>query len=163
MNNETLTGTLYAHSETGFEATPWALQRNMPGEWLHFLRPGDTLKVFDDAERVLYDGTILIGEGRGGFGDSYWYPKGIRKNRWLSFFMGEKHATLTRAIPDEVAEMVSRVMTTFSYLTHIESYSTPVQNCVEVLVAGYFPDEKRKPTHIKLWFEGGVLKDVRPV
>lgn len=163
MNQDTLTGTLYAHSETGFEATPWALQRNVPGEWFHFIRPGDTLKVFADDERVLYDGTILIGEGRGGFGDTYWYPKGIRKNRWHSFFMGERRATLTRAVPDMVSEMVSRVMTTYNYLTHIESYRTPLPNCTEVVVASYFPDERRKPVRMKLWFDGGVLKDVRPV
>lgn len=163
MDKQTFSGTLYAHSETGFEATPWALNRNVPGEWFHLIRPGDTLKVFDDDERVLFDATILIGEGRGGFGDTYWYPKGIRKNRWLSFFMGEKRATLTRAVPDAVADMVSRVMTTFNYLTHIESHSSPLKDCVEVVVACYFPDERRKPTRIKLWFGGGILKDVRPI
>ncbi len=163
MTSEVLVGKLCAHSETGFEACPWALYREISGEWLHFLRPGDTLKVYDADERVLFDGKILIGTGRGGFGDTYWYPKGIRKNVWLSFFAGEKKATLERGVPDAVSDLVSKVMTWHNYLTHIESHSSPLPDAVQVEVACYFPDVKRKPTRITLWFTSGVLQDVRPV
>jgi hypothetical protein len=166
---EEFRGTLFDFSETGYEASPWAIQVEKKDSGndlgLVFLRPGDTLTVTSNGKKV-FDAKLHIGKDRGGYGGVYWYPWGIDSVNWESLFTNGFPAHVVRGVPDEIAEKVSRIMTWYNYLLEIEGFrrhdpSRP--STLEVSVACYFPDPKREPTRLQLSFEDDRLRDIRPL
>lgn len=165
--DEILDGALCILSETGYEKCPWAIRLDgtKGPDGVRILRPGDKLTIYNQDNTVIFEDVLLIGKERVGFFGN-WYPKGISRRRWDSWFTKNYRARIVRGVPDDIARMVARVMTWEGYLLHIESFSNPAQNqkgCITVVVACYFPDSKRKSVRLEISFEDGIVRDIRPL